>query len=92
VRAADFHAAAEPIKGVMNPPAPAADLTPAPAPRPAADVATAQRLLALLRCGRDARTTKVRRLRRSVRADTYENDLKLSVAIDRVVRELGGGE
>ena len=88
--AADFYATAEPIKGVMNPlAAAAADLTPATAPRSAADVATAQRLLAMLRSGRDARTTKVRRLRRSVRADTYENDLKLTVAVDRVVRELG---
>ena len=72
----------------MNPPADP-HLTPATAPRSAADVATAERLLGLLRSGRDARTTKVRRLRRSVRTDTYENDLKLSIAVDRVVRELG---
>ncbi len=52
-------------------------------------MATADRLLALLRAGGDARTDKVRRLRRSVRTGAYENDLKLSIAVDRVVRELG---
>ena len=84
----DFHAASQPIYRVMNPPA-NDPLAPAPPARSPADLATAERFLAVLRAGGDARGTKVRRLRRSVRTDTYENDLKLSVAVDRVVRELG---
>ena len=60
-----------------------------PTSRSAADVATAERLLTLLRTGGDARIDTVRRLRRSVRTGTYENDLKLSVAVDRVINDLG---
>ncbi len=71
----------------MNPPADHAS-TPLPA-RSSDDLATADHLLALLRAGTDARTDKVRRLRRSVRTGAYENDLKLSIAVDRVVRDLG---
>ena len=69
----------------MNPPAQDA-LPPA---RSAADVATADHFLELLRAGTDARHDKVRRLRGAVRADRYENALKLSVAVDRVFRDLG---
>ena len=68
--------------------------TPAAAPatippaRPADDVAEAARLLAVLRAGGDARRKKVRRVRGAVRADDYENDLKLSVAVDRLFGDL----
>ena len=65
-----------------------ADREPTPI-RPPADVAEAARLLALLRVGGDARRPKVRKLRRAVRDRTYENDLKLTVAVDRVAGELG---
>ena len=51
--------------------------------------AEAQRLLAILRGGGDARAAKIRRVRRSVRQSCYENQLKLSVALDRMLRELG---
>lgn len=47
------------------------------------------RLLTILRDGGDARAAKIRRVRRSVRQLNYENQLKLSVAIDRMLRELG---
>ena len=57
-------------------------------PRTTADVAEAERLLSVLRTGGDARRVKVRKLRRSVRGDTYENDLKLSVAVDRMADEM----
>ena len=73
-----------PISGVMNTPADAVH----DASRPAADLAEAARLLAVLRAGGDARGDKVGRVRRSVRAETYENDLKLSVAVDRMADEL----
>ena len=68
----------------MNPPA-----DPPAAPRSADDLAAAARLMSVLRAGGDARLAKVRRVRQSVRTHTYENDLKLTVAVDRVVRDLG---
>ncbi len=74
----------------MNPPADDRQTMP-PAARSAADVATAARFLDLLRAGRDARPAKVRRVRRSVRTHTYENDLKLTVAVDRVAEDMGDG-
>ena len=43
---------------------------------------------------RDARLNRLRRVicvRRSVRADTYENDLKLSIALDRLMDVLERG-
>jgi hypothetical protein len=89
VAAADSHPVAEPISGVMNPFAD--EQTPAPAPPPARsaeDLATAQRLMAVLRAGGDARHRKVRRVRGAVRADAYENDLKLTVAVDRIARDM----
>ena len=77
-----------PIQWVMNPPVDT-DPTTTDAVRSPADLAIAERLLAVLRAGGDARTTKVRHIRRSVRTHTYENELKLSVAVERVVRDLG---
>lgn len=52
------------------------------------DVA-ARRLLEKLRRGGDVRAAKVRKLRAAVRAGRYENALKLSVAIDRLLEEIG---
>jgi hypothetical protein len=43
-------------------------------------------MLGLLRAGADIRGSKVRRVRRSVRSRTYENRLKLEVAIERLAR------
>jgi len=49
---------------------------------------TLRRLLALLTAGSDVRRRKVRRLRGAVRAKRYENDLKLSIAVDRMMENL----
>jgi hypothetical protein len=54
----------------------------------AAAAATAAGLLILLKCGKDVRRKKVKRVRRSVLAATYENDLKLSVAVDRMLEDV----
>ncbi len=56
--------------------------------RTRADKQAAQHLLAVLRAGGDARITKIKRVRQSVRARSYENELKLSIAIERMAREL----
>jgi hypothetical protein len=53
-------------------------------PRPAADRAAAKRLLDAARAGADVRTGKVRQVRAAIRARTYENDLKLAVALQRL--------
>ena len=66
---------------------PCAETTPA-APRPAGDVAEARRLLAVLRAGGDQRRAKVDRVRQSVLDQSYENELKLTVAVDRVAGNL----
>jgi hypothetical protein len=49
--------------------------------------ASAERWLLVLRRGGDVRR-KVRTLRQKVRDESYENGLKLSIAIDRLLREL----
>jgi hypothetical protein len=55
----------------------------------AADQAAAKRLLAILKADKN-RGRKVLRIKRSVQASRYENDLKLSIAVDRMLRELAG--
>jgi hypothetical protein len=45
-----------------------------------------QEMLTLLQAGADLRRAKVRRLRRAIRSRTYENDLKLAVALERLFR------
>ena len=46
------------------------------------------RLLSLLQSGKDVRKRKVRRVRAAVRAKRYENDLKVSIAVDRLLNEV----
>jgi hypothetical protein len=46
-----------------------------------------RRLLLLLKAGGDLRARKVRRIRAAVRAHHYDNDLKLSIALDRMLAE-----
>jgi hypothetical protein len=46
-------------------------------------------LLARLREGHDARHRKIRRLRAAIKVGCYENNLKLQVALDRMLREMG---
>jgi len=45
-------------------------------------------MLDRLKRGRDLRGAKVRRVRRSVREHSYENELKLEVAVDRLARDI----
>jgi hypothetical protein len=45
--------------------------------------------LAILKADKN-RGKKVLRIKRSVQASRYENDLKLSIAVDRMLRELAG--
>jgi hypothetical protein len=43
-----------------------------------------------LRRGRDLRRAKVRKIRRSLGEQSYENELKLQVAVERLAREMEG--
>lgn len=52
--------------------------------RSAADQALAERMLACLRGGGDVRTRKVRRIRAAIKVRSYENALKLAVALERM--------
>jgi hypothetical protein len=62
-----------------------------PRQRTAADREAARRLLVLLKAGRDVRA-KARALRARLRRhDDYENDLKLTIAVERLMRELREG-
>jgi hypothetical protein len=56
--------------------------------RSRAEQALARRLMALLKSGADTRVGKVKRIRQSVRTRSYENELKLSVALDRMAKDL----
>jgi hypothetical protein len=55
-----------------------------------ADRAAARRLLSILKTSSEKQALKIKKIRRSVRLRTYENDLKLSIAVDRMVRQLAG--
>jgi len=46
-------------------------------------------MLGLLRQGYDLRSRKTRRARGAIRANRYENELKLQIAADRLIDELG---
>ena len=52
--------------------------------------AAARRFLSILKSDAKARLTKLKCVKRSVKVRAYENDLKLSIAIDRMARELAG--
>src|SRR3954447_23226907 len=53
------------------------------------ELALAERLLAAANGGADVRARKVRRLRAAIKVRAYENDLKLAVALERMVESLG---
>jgi hypothetical protein len=55
-----------------------------------ADRAAARRLLSILKTSDGKRAMKIKKIRRSVRQKTYENDLKLAIAVDRMVRQMAG--
>jgi hypothetical protein len=42
----------------------------------------------MLKSGGDLRKVKVRRIRASIRGGAYENNLKLEVAMERMLRDL----
>ena len=50
--------------------------------------AIARAMLRRLKSGKDLRRAKIRRVKAAVRAVTYENDLKIDVAADRLAGEL----
>jgi hypothetical protein len=56
--------------------------------RSRSDRALAAEMLRRLLAGEDLRQRKARRLRGAIRASRYENDLKLQIAVDRLVDEL----
>jgi hypothetical protein len=47
----------------------------------------AQPWLGRLRSNSDVRTDMVKRIRRSIRSGHYENDLKLQIALERLLRD-----
>jgi len=47
-------------------------------------------MLKRMRAGLDRRTRKVRRLRAAIRVGVYENDLKLHIAMDRMLADFAG--
>jgi hypothetical protein len=55
-----------------------------------ADRASARRLLSILKTADGKRAMKIKKIRRSVRQKTYENDLKLAIAVDRMIRQMAG--
>lgn len=61
-----------------------------PIKRSASQRAVAVAMLELLRDGCDCRRKKVRSVRRSVRNRHYENDLKLTVAVERLLHNEPG--
>jgi hypothetical protein len=72
----------------MAPKAVPAAIPPAPSQR-GAQTELIQTMLAHLRAGGDARLRKVRRLRAAIRVGAYENNLKLQIALDRMIRDHG---
>jgi hypothetical protein len=58
--------------------------------RTRSEQAAAARLLAILKSDTKARAVKLKCVKRSVRLRAYENDLKLTIAVDRMARELAG--
>jgi hypothetical protein len=52
------------------------------------DKALAAKMLHRLREGQDLRSRKARRLRAKIRVERYENELKLQVALDRLLSNL----
>jgi hypothetical protein len=52
------------------------------------DRSKAGKLMVQLRNGRDQRKTKVSRIREAIEEKHYENNLKLQIAIDRLLGEI----
>ena len=58
--------------------------------RGSAERISAACMLKRMRAGLDRRTRKVRRLRAAIRVGVYENDLKLHIAMDRMIADFAG--
>ena len=63
--------------------------------RTRADRAAARRYLSILKATATAgspavRSAKVKLIKRSVRVHAYENELKLSIAVERMARQIAG--
>ena len=56
--------------------------------RPRKEKTLAATMLRRLREGHDLRTRKARRLRAAIRVERYENELKLQIALDRLLSNL----
>jgi hypothetical protein len=52
------------------------------------DLKTAAKMLALLKTGKDQRVGLIHRVKRAIDSRHYENNLKLEVAVDRLLRDL----
>jgi hypothetical protein len=58
--------------------------------RSCSDLDLASRLLGTLRQSQPVREYRIERIQSAIHSDTYENDLKLSVAVDRLLCKLEG--
>jgi len=56
--------------------------------RTRSDLKTAAKMLALLSAGKDQRVGLIHRVKRAIDSGHYENNLKLEVAVDRLLRDL----
>jgi hypothetical protein len=56
--------------------------------RGAGEKSVAAAMMALLRQGKDVRARKTRRLRGAVRAGRYESDMKLAIAMQKLMESL----
>ena|GEM_PF-3351921 len=63
---------------------------PAMNPRSTRQATSVRKFMRRLRAGEDVRTDKIRTLKSDITTGTYENDLKLSVALDRLLDEVIG--
>ncbi len=59
-----------------------------PARRGGGEKSVAAAMMALLRQGKDVRARKTRRLRGAVRAGRYESDMKLAIAMQKLMESL----
>ncbi len=59
-----------------------------PNARPPRDLALVRQLVDRLRAGEDARLPMIATIRSSMAIEGYENDLKLSVALDKLIEEV----
>jgi hypothetical protein len=58
----------------------------------AGDRDAAAQVLDSVRMGENLRRLKIARLRSAIRSDAYDNDLKLAIAVDRLLERFDEGE